>query len=175
MVNSPFQIECPKCNNFHDPVHNSAFDELLNTSCVAIDASFPQIYDEFGIGAGGRWDADDDTGIIRFTHDDGRSCDALFQFVGTWAIESQTFKWGWDHPHQTEAIQNAANCVLDEGNKINAQVLTSNMLKVCEEDVWHLAKITAYLSNLPANYRARVNDKVWWYICIGYPEWNTAL
>ena len=54
------------------------------------------------------WDADQDTGRLRFTFEDGRVAEADFQIVGTYNTLDGTFLWGWDHPSVLEPLRKHA-------------------------------------------------------------------
>lgn len=180
MTAPKIETVCPDCGGWHAAVANERYEALKVQACTALDASTPEIYHAFGIDApGGRWDIDDDTATIRFTGADGRAAAARFQFIGTFARRSDTFKWGWDHPATTELNRHAADRARATGQQIGSDILTSNLVTLPEAEVWHLAKITAHLSDLPATYRVPASAPgtpqdamVWWYLAFDRPAWE---
>ncbi len=175
MTGTPIKVQCTECNGFHDPAPNADFDTLSAMACTEVDATTQDIYETFGINrSGGRWDIDDKAGVITFTMADGRACDADYGFVGTWAVDNETFKWGWDHPYATDATRAAADEVLKQGKALDAKVLATNLLKLPEREVWHLVSIAAFLAQLPAIFRGRANEKAWMYFAFGRPTWRAA-
>ncbi|MBD3625208.1 MAG: hypothetical protein HUJ24_07485 [Rhodobacteraceae bacterium] len=168
-----FLVPCADCGGSHEPAPNDAFDDLVRTACTALDESFVPLYRDLGLDQpGGRWNSVDQRGELHWTTHDGRSATSAFQFIGTWAPASETFKWGWDHPYATPATRAAADMTRQEGAHIGSEVMTCNLIGASEPDTWHLTKIAAWLSGLPATYRAKVNDKAWWYIAFDHPRWN---
>lgn len=172
MTELSIRIACSKCGSSQTIENNDEFNRLIELACISLGQSTPEIYESFGIAnSGGRWDIDDDEGVIRFTQAGGRACTAQFDFIGTWADESETFKWGWDHPYATNATRFAADQVYEIGQQIDAIPMTTNLIGATENDVWHLAKLAAYLAERPATYRARANEKAWMYFAFANPAW----
>ena len=173
---------CPECGAWHDARANDAYDALKTRACTAIDDTVVEVYESVAINAPkGRWDIDDDSATIRFTTAEGRISAAKFGFVGTFARKSDSFKWGWDHPSTTDLNRGPADRARAEGQRLDADLLTHNLLELPEEEVWHLAKITAYLSDMPATYRIPATDpetpeteKVWWYLAFDRPRWEAT-
>jgi len=169
------KIECPDCGEIHAPPEIEAFDDLVRTACIAVSETVQPLYQKFGMrDPGGRWDIDDQKGLIFWTNAEGRVSRAHYQFVGRWLDKNGSFKWGWDHPHATEATEIAAQRVFEYGEERGFPVLTSNLLIVDQDNAWHMADVAAYLSGLPGVYRAKVNDVAWQYFAFSEPEWVDA-
>ena len=167
------ELECPECGNYHPAPDDPAFEELLRVACDTVTQTTDQMYHKFRIlEPGGRWDTDDENGVIWWTNEDGAIARADYNFVGGWIEATESFKWGWDHPHSTAATIGASDRLKLYGEEHCHSVLTTNLLLVTEHDTWHLAKITAFLSNLPGVYRAKVNDRAWAYFAFAEPSWE---
>jgi hypothetical protein len=166
-------VDCTECGNLHLPKPHSAFDKLVRTACSSIEASKLKLYKEFRIGEhDGRWDMNPDQGTFWFTHRDGTVAEASFGFVGTWIENTHSFKWAWDHPYTTPATESPAKRVLAYGKEHDCEALSSNLLMLNENEAWHMAAVTAHLSEYPLTYRAKVNDKAWLYFALSAPQWR---
>ena len=180
MTDTPIRYACPDCKAWHDAKPNPAYEDLKARACTSLDDSFVKVYDEFAINEpGGRWDIEDDTATIRFTSVTGRVAAARFGFVGSYARKSASFKWGWDHPSATDINRGPADRARAEGEAIDSDILRHNLLEMPEDETWHLAKITAHLSDMPATYRVPATapetpegEKVWWYVAFDRPVWE---
>ena len=169
------QVRCAACNNYHDAEPNQEFDALMHMACAELDASTAPYYQEWNLtDPSGRWHYEDDTATLCFDFADRRTAAAPYQLVGSYVEEDGTFRWGWDHPGATPLNRRAADTAKAEGERLCAEVLTRSMLKAPMDAIWHVAKITAFLSELPAVYRTKVSEHAWWVVALGTPAWRAS-
>ncbi|MEM6972700.1 MAG: DUF6882 domain-containing protein [Pseudomonadota bacterium] len=168
-------VWCPESETFRPPAANAAFDVLMVEASLTVDATMQGINDRFEIEHGsGRWDCDPFLGTLRFTTSEGRVCEGPFDRLGTWSVERKTFRLGWDHPFATPPIRGGAERVLAKGEEIVAEVLTTRYLRLGQDEVEHLAKLTAFLSDLPAVYRGWADENLILYMAFAEPSWRDA-
>lgn len=170
---SGIQLKCPECGGYHAAPEDAAFNDLLRTACAEVGVSTQRVYSAFDIGSrGGRWDTDDEAGIIRWTHADGRRVRADYGFVGTWIEETGSFMWAWGKDQVAEATVGPARMTHAYGEAEGHAVLTTLYLDIEAQDAWHLTNICAHLAGRPGSYRAKVNAKAWAYFVFSEPEWE---
>ncbi|MEM6608052.1 MAG: DUF6882 domain-containing protein [Pseudomonadota bacterium] len=142
---------CPECGGYHRDL-TPAFQGLVMEACAAVIPTSRQMHREFLIDAPETsWRYDTQMGLCTLsTPGRGRS-HAEFQSVGTWIEHTGNFKWAWAWD-DAERAENAK--AADHARRIGAHYwlrsLTAPTIYVGETEAWHLAMVTAYLSDLPA-------------------------
>ncbi|MEM9317918.1 MAG: DUF6882 domain-containing protein [Pseudomonadota bacterium] len=142
---------CPECGRYHRDV-TPAFQGLVNESCAAVVPTSRRLHREFRVDdPQASWRYDSDTGLFALSVPGRGRCLSQFQIVGTWIENSGSFKWSW--AWQEEA-QDGTRKAADYARRVGAyywmRALTAPTLYVGETEAWHLAMVTAYLSELPA-------------------------
>lgn len=166
-----FFVECPGCGGYHRDT-NPAFCDLIEKACDAVQASTLPIYQDFGIGdPDGRWDYDSATQLMTFTTSCGRRSRARYFSVGTWIEETGSFMWSWASDNGPPTRQ-AAEFARQFGTENKMEVLTSPMLLVGRSDVWHLCKLTAWLSQLPMIYSVPTSASCRAFMALEHPAWD---
>ena len=105
------------------------------------------------IGTADRWDADQETGIITWTFQDGTIVAAPFQIVGTYNSLDSTFLWGWDHPSVAEPLRKDAEAVLEFAQKHGVDFLQDRKVSCDEHGAWELTALATLISDRQGAYR----------------------
>lgn len=105
------------------------------------------------LGEEATWTADQGTGRIRFTFEDGTVADADFQIVGSYDSLDGTFLWGWDHPSVGEPLREHARLAKEFGLKHALSKYTERMVRCTEEEAWEFTAVAARLGNVNGAYR----------------------
>ena len=167
------EIRCPDCGGFHAAPEDAGFDKLVHDACLTVSPMTQWLYDEYRIAEPeGQWATDREAGTLTFSHSDGARASARYDLVGSWRDTDNTFVWGWDLPQRTPATGGAARALRDYGAEHGHDVLTAKMLRLGEQDTWHMARIAAFIAQMPGVYRAQVADSLWAYFAFAEPEWE---
>ncbi len=99
------------------------------------------------------WNANQDTGELRFTFSDGVTATTQFQSIGTYDTLDSTFLWGWDHPSVVEPLREHAKLAKAWGTKNGIQRFTTRKVKCSEQEAWEFTAVAARLANANGAYR----------------------
>lgn len=145
-----FFPRCPECGRYHRDT-TPAFQGLVMEACAAVIPTSRRMHRKFKIdGPETTWTALADEGLICIdTPGQGKSY-ANYHSVGSWDEGSGAFKWSWaleedERPSTIKAVDHARRV----GSHYWLRSLTAPTLYVGENEAWHLAMITAYLSDHP--------------------------
>lgn len=105
-----------------------------------------------------RWGADQETGILTWSFEDGRKVEAPFQIVGTYNTASGTFLWGWDNPSVLESRAEDARAVQAFGKEHGIDFLQWRKLDCTEESAWELAALANLLCERQGVYGGPAGD-----------------
>ena len=107
----------------------------------------------FGLGTGGAWAADLDTGMIRFDLPDGIVLTAPVQIIGTFDQTDGSWMWGWEHPSVPEPLQSHARTLRRFGEEHGIADLTTHVLHPDEADIWDYTALALHLAGAQGAYR----------------------
>jgi hypothetical protein len=107
----------------------------------------------WGLGDGGRWDADLEAGTITFTNERGWTIVAPLQVIGTFNTVDSTWLWGWDHPSVSESLGEHARQARAFGERYGLEWFTTRKLTVTEKDCWTFTAVASYLAGAQGGYR----------------------
>lgn len=142
---------CPECGRYHRDL-TPAFQGLVMEACAAVIPSSRRMHRQFKIDdPETTWRADPDVGLFSIRVPGAGRAISEYHSVGTWIEHSGSFKWSWawdetDRPCTTKAADHARRV----GAHYWLRALTAPTLYVGETEAWHLAMVTAYLSDHPA-------------------------
>ena len=105
------------------------------------------------LGEEASWDADQKTGLLRFTFADGTIAEADLQIVGTYNTLDGTFLWGWDHPSVAEPLRKHAILAKEFGAKQGLAKFTERKVKCSEDEAWEFTAVAARLAKANGAYR----------------------
>ena len=120
---------------------------------------------EWGLGKAQRWDMDLDEGTLTWTFAD-KVVTAPIQVVGTYAVRSKTFLWGWDHPSISEPLSKHAALTKAYGEKKKIKALTQRKIVCTEEEAWTFTAMAVELGKAQGAYRGSAG-KAYIYFTFG--------
>jgi hypothetical protein len=106
----------------------------------------------WGLGSA-KWSVDLDRGTIEFRNNKGWLITAPVQVIGTYDTRDGTFMWGWDHPSVPAPSAEAATLVRKYGESHGQELLTTQLVKVTEQQAWEFTALADYLSDGNGAYR----------------------
>lgn len=166
--------ECGNCDAVHEIDESASYRGLIEDLCTSVSASSREIYEQFNLGSGGRWDTLPDHGLFKFTTGDGRVCTAPYGVVGSWNDRSHSWLWTWAmpddwlHPPVRTVCERLKARADQEGDW---EPVMHGTLFVNEHEAWHLTNLAAWVNDMPMVYRAKVNEMNWHYFALGKPTW----
>jgi hypothetical protein len=107
----------------------------------------------WNLGSAERWDADQETGIITWTFQDGVVVRAPFQIIGTYNTLDSTFLWAWDHPSIAEPVRKDAIAVQEFAKKHDIDFLLDRKIECDEGAAWDLAALATLVCDRQGAYR----------------------
>jgi hypothetical protein len=113
---------------------------------------------DWGLGKTDRWDADLETGIIKFSNADGFTVIAPLQVVGSYNSEDGTWLWGWDHPSVPGPLSRAAKLTLAFGLRYDLPQLIERKIECSEDDAWRFTALAFHLSGAAGAYRGQFDQ-----------------
>ena len=102
---------------------------------------------------GADWSVDLDEGVIEFQNSKRWLISAPVQVIGTYDTRDGSFMWGWDHPSVPGHSARAAQLAFDYGKRHELADLTTNPVKIGEDEAWAYTALAAYLSESNGAYR----------------------
>ncbi|BBW91659.1 hypothetical protein PS1M3_17460 [Pseudoalteromonas sp. PS1M3] len=121
----------------------------------------------WGLGQEINWGVDQSTGLISFIFEGGKKAEAPVQIIGTYSSSQGTFMWGWEHPSVQPSIGEAAALVKNFGEEHGLSKLTSQPVKLTEQEAWEFTALAMRLSNANGAYRANAGGGTWVYMTFG--------
>jgi len=107
----------------------------------------------WNFGSAENWAADQETGEIVFTFEDGTTARADMQIVGTYNADAGSFLWGWDHPSVKEPLREHAKLARKFGEEHHLPSYTQRMVACTEDEAWAFTATAARLGNANGAYR----------------------
>lgn len=134
--------------------HPVAFDALLEKAFHHAQALAQGHMATWKQDQAERFDLDLETGKIWWTFGDGGIATADASLIDTWAPQSESFLWGWDHPMCPPADNGAALIVRQYAEDHDIDLLKLRQVECPEDDAWQLSAIAVLLGDLQGVYRA---------------------
>lgn len=110
-----------------------------------------------GIGGGGQYAVDLETGIITWMTERSRIT-APVQVVGTFVQSAGTWMWGWDHPSVPQRLRRDALLARAYGQRRRLNRYTTRLIEATEDDCWEMSAVTCYLADAQGIYRAEAEN-----------------
>ena len=146
------EVEITTMIEKEEPASDFDLESYLEKANDHLDAQM-QALDVAWFFGKARWDADQETGILKWTFEDGRTAEAPFQIVGTYSTSSGTFLWGWDHPSVLAPLQKDAKAVKAFAKEHGIGSLLERKVTCTEDEAWEFAAIANLLCERQGVYR----------------------
>ncbi len=111
------------------------------------------LQNEYSIGEYERYDWDQDTGSLVFSHNGVVKVIAKVQFVGSISTKSNTWLWSWANSTVLENVKNEMGAIKEYGMANSLDALTTDKWEADEVDGWEMTSITAKLLGAKGAYR----------------------
>ena len=111
-------------------------------------------HEQFRIGDYGRWDYDQVSGLFTFSDKGIVRVVCEFEFVGTFAIASNSWMWAWANDSFDERFTALSKKVRDFGEEHGIHKLMNDYWEdASEDDGWEMASVTAVLGKARGAYK----------------------
>lgn len=109
--------------------------------------------DEFQIMSYDRWDWDQDTGMLTFSHEGKPRVVAEISFSGTLSKSAGTWMWAWANDSLADKIKSESLVMRHAGEREHHLKLASALWKADEVDGWEMTAIMAKALGATGAYR----------------------
>ncbi len=123
--------------------NNTKFEEIIDKSYEYIQEKQKKLIEEYKIDTYERWDWDQDTGLLIFSHDGKPIVEAKIDFSGTFSSLSKTWLWAWSNSSLSELVKSESRKVRDLGDEYCILKLASAKWNADEIDGWEMTTIMA--------------------------------
>ena len=168
------KVLCASCyeeirlRNWYD--NEDKFDELIRESYSYMEDKQKDLMEKYKIGSYERWDWDQETGLLVFSHDGITRVEAKICFSGSLSTISNTWLWSWGNTSTKESMKSEARKVRDLGDDLNIMKLSCAKWKADEIDGWEMTIIMAKELKSIGVYRTP-NEKGFSYMVISDAWW----
>lgn len=126
--------------------------------------------EKFRINDHERWDWDQETGKLIFSHEGVAMVEAEISFSGSVSTKSNTWLWAWANDSCLESVKSASREVREIGESMRYLKLASARWSASEKDGWEMTAIMAKAVNAIGAYRT-VSDSGFSYMVIKKAKW----
>jgi len=148
-------------------------DKFLDEVNSGFVVDSKKLTDEYKLGKYDRWDADQDTGKLVFSHEGKPKVIASFQIAGSYSNTSKTWKWSWSNDTVDLSMKRDMNKVKEFGEKIQSLQLTTAQFDCDEDYAWKLVSMAGQIIKAKGAYRGKIpNGFV--YLLITEIKWADA-
>ena len=134
------------------------FSELVDESHEYLVSAQDACKRDFQIGDYERYDWNQDSGELVFSHEGIPRVIAGIQFVGSISTTSRTWLWSWDNATVVDSIKDQMQRVRDFGIRYGISKLTEAKWDADEVDGWEMTAIAARILKAKGAYRSPKDD-----------------
>ena len=134
-------------------VDTDAFERLLCDATPYLECVQTRTMKEFCISKYERYDWDQETAKLIFSHEGQQRVVADITFVGSVSTVSNTWLWSWANTSLSESIQGNIRQVRLHGEDNHLLKLASARWGANQEDGWEMTAIAAFLLGAVGAYR----------------------
>ncbi len=146
------------------------WNELVSSCCQLFQRRQEKFLSKFKVGDHERWDLDQETGIITFSHEGEPQVEAEIHFVGTYSRKSNTWMWAWANYLDEEKVRSASRRIREFGEEHKFLGLAAHLSDATEEDAGHYTAIMAKELDAIGIYRT-TKDELISYMVITKARW----
>ncbi len=133
---------------------DEAFDSLVNDAVAYYNERQTELRDRFRINDYERYDWNQDSGLLVFSHQGLAKVVADVQFVGSVSTRTDTWLWSWANSSYLEPVRARIHEVRRYGEEHRFLKLASAHWSATEEDGWEMTAVSAFLLGAPGGYRS---------------------
>jgi hypothetical protein len=121
----------------------------------------------WGLGRTDRWDADQDTGQIKFSNVDGFAVTADLQMIGSFNSDEGTWLWSWANPSIAPKLTQAARMARAFGEKYKLNQFIERKIECSHDDPWRFTAVGLHLFGGAGSYRGPASDSLFFFMTFG--------
>lgn len=151
------KLICSECyeivrerNWLHD---EAAFDRLVSEACQYLESAQDVLKKQYRLDAYERYDWNQETGQLAFSHGGIARVIADIVFVGSLSTVTNTWLWSWANRSHLEHVKAPMRKVRDFGDKHRYHKLAAAHWKAVETDGWNMTAVAAQLLKAQGAYR----------------------
>jgi hypothetical protein len=119
---------------------------------------------DYSLGSYERFDWDQLTGVMTFSHEGVVRLNAHVQFVGSISSETKTWLWSWANDSILDTCKERITDVKQFGELHGLDELTVSKWKATEEDGWAMTAISANILQAKGAYRAPAANGLTYFV-----------
>jgi hypothetical protein len=127
-------------------------EATLRRSMEYLRLKTSHLIDAWSFGKTERWDADLDTGVLKFSSP-GLLVTAPLQVIGTFNYDDSSWMWGWDHPSVLEPFGRDALRVREFGERYGLARYVTQPIRCTEDEAWQFTALACHLAGSSGAYR----------------------
>ena len=133
---------------------DDALERLMGEAVAHLEKVQDETSARFRLGEYERYDYNQETGLLVFSHRGQAKVVADVQLVGTVSLRSSTFMWSWANRSVLEGVRREVRRVRAFGEEHGYLKLACAHWSAEEPDGWDMTAVTAYLLKARGGYRA---------------------
>jgi hypothetical protein len=149
---------------------NEEFREFICEGLRYLEEKQSKFIEKFKINDYERWDWDQETGKLVFSHEGVQKVEAEICFCGSISKKSDTWMWAWANEYFLEPVKASSRDVRTLGERYRYLKLASALWHASEEDGWEMTAIMAKELNAIGAYRTP-SDTGFSYMVIKNAKW----
>lgn len=149
---------------------DEGYEDLAASGFEYLQARQSELMDEFRIDQHERWDWDQTSGKIVFSHQGVPQVDADIHFVGSVSTVSGTWMWAWANESLEESVKALSRSVRELGEELGYLRLAAAHWPATEEDGWEMTAIAAKALDASGAYRTG-DDNGYTYMILKNVRW----
>ena len=146
------------------------WQSLVEKSCEYLNEKQTSFLEVYKIDEHERWDWDQETGKLIFSHAGTPQVEADIAFSGSISTDSDTWLWAWANKSLMEAVKSDARQVRELGEQHAYHDLASALWPATAEDGWTMTAIMAKTLNAIGAYRTP-NEHGFMYMVVKSARW----
>ncbi len=168
------KIVCGKCyENIRDKnwLEDAEIVNTLLADCREyLEKKQPKLVEQFKLDVHERWDWDQTTGKLIFSHDGEPQVVASVQFAGSFSTETNTWMWAWANESLDDNIKSGSKVVRDIGQQRGYRKLAAGHWPADVVDAWEMTAVLAKHIDAIGFYRTP-SDNGFLYMAITDAVW----
>ncbi len=127
--------------------------KLIQSGVHYLEERQQSLINKFKLNDHEKWDWDQDSGLLIFSHEGKPQVEAEIHFSGSFSTKANTWMWAWANNHLNENVKFSSKIIQDVGLEQNLMKLASAHWAAEETDGWEMTSILAKELNAIGAYR----------------------